>query len=83
MQRKPKLRELIAKAQSGERDAVNEVVHRFIPLIRKYSRRLGYDQACADLVVWIVSAVHRYQPNTKWGKNELERCLLHHRDHKK
>jgi len=73
MQKKLKLRELIAKAQNGEEDAFIEIIHRFIPLIKKYSRRLGYPEACSDLITWIVSAVHRYTPNTKWGRDELER----------
>ncbi|TDA67859.1 MAG: helix-turn-helix domain-containing protein [Clostridia bacterium] len=73
MQRKPKLRELIVRVKNGEEDAVLEVVQRFIPLVRKYSRRMGYDEACSDLVVWIVSAVHRYEPRTTWGRDELQK----------
>jgi DNA-directed RNA polymerase specialized sigma subunit len=72
MQKRLKLRELISKAQNGEEDALIEIIHRLIPLVKKYCRRLGYAEACSDLITWIVSAVHRYTPNAKWGRDELE-----------
>jgi DNA-directed RNA polymerase specialized sigma subunit len=64
LQRKPKLRELIALAKNGDEEAMTQVVKRFIPIVKKYSRQLGYKEACSDLVIWILEAVHRYQPNT-------------------
>jgi len=71
MQRKPKLRELIAKADDQE--ALFQIVQRLTPLVKKYSRRLGYPDAYPDLVIWILAAVKRYKPKTTWGKDELER----------
>jgi len=73
LQRKPKLRELISLARSGNEEAMTEVVNRFIPIIKKYSRQLGYEEASSDLVFWIIKAVHRYRPNTTWGRDELNR----------
>jgi hypothetical protein len=73
MQKKPKLRELISRAKAGDRQALAEIVQRLTPLVKKYSRRLGYTDACSDLVSWILAAVKRYKPKTAWGKNELER----------
>ncbi|MEW6425632.1 MAG: helix-turn-helix domain-containing protein [Bacillota bacterium] len=73
MQRKPKLREMIDKARSGDQEALIQVVQRLTPLIKKYSRRLGYHDAYPDLVFWILAAVKRYKPKTTWGKDELER----------
>jgi len=73
LQEKPKLRELIALAKSGNEKAMAQVVRRLIPLVKKYSRQLGYDEACSDLVTWIIEAVHRYRPNTTWGRDELTR----------
>ncbi|OPX93569.1 MAG: hypothetical protein A4E53_00212 [Pelotomaculum sp. PtaB.Bin104] len=81
MQRKPKLRELIAKVKNCEEDAVLEVVHRFIPLVKKYSRRVGYDEACSNLVVWIMKAVHRYEPRTTWGRDELQQYFVSKQHH--
>jgi len=37
MQKRLKFRKIIAKAQNGEEDALLEVIHRFIPLVKKYS----------------------------------------------
>lgn len=73
MQRRQKLRELINQARSGDEEAMAQVVHRLVPLVKKYSRQLGYDEACSDLVTWIIEAVHRYRPNTTWGRDELTR----------
>lgn len=80
MQQRPKLRELIRQAKNGDEDAFIQVVHRFLPVARKYSRRMGYEDACADLVVWIVNAVHRYQANSTWGRDELKRYLSSKRE---
>lgn len=73
MRKKLRLRELIIRAKSGDNEAMSQVVQRFTPVVKKYSRRLGYNEACSDLVVWVIEAVHRYQPNTTWGKDELRR----------
>jgi DNA-directed RNA polymerase specialized sigma subunit len=64
MPEKPRLKELIAMVASGNQDALSQLVHRFIPIIKKYSHQLGYDEAYADLVIWVIEAVYRYHPNT-------------------
>lgn len=56
---------------------MTEVVNRFIPIVKRYSRKLGYEEACSDLVVWIIKAIHRYRPNTTWGRDELNRYFSH------
>ncbi|MGS0763624.1 helix-turn-helix domain-containing protein [Syntrophomonas curvata] len=60
MKHEPKLRELIAKAKSGDAEATVQVVDRFAPLVRKHSHWLGYDEATSDLTIWIIEAIHRY-----------------------
>ncbi|TEB15567.1 hypothetical protein Psfp_02062 [Pelotomaculum sp. FP] len=75
MKSEPKLRELIIKAKSGDAEATAQLVCRLAPLVRKHSRRLGYDEAHSDLTAWIVEAIQRYQPNTMWGRDELEKCF--------
>lgn len=62
MKTRHKIKVLISKAQNGDQDAVAELVHRFIPAVKKYSRWMGYEEAYADLVVWLVSNVHKYKP---------------------
>lgn len=69
---KPTLQELIALTKNGDEDAFLQVARRFLPVVRKYSRGMGYEDADADLVVWIVNAIHRYQPKTTWGRDEME-----------
>lgn len=58
---KPKIKTLITEAQKGDQDAVVLLVRRFIPVVKKYSRWMGYEEAYADLVVWIVSTVNKYK----------------------
>jgi len=65
MPRKPKIRELIAKAKRGDEESFTSVVDRFKPAIKKHVRRLGYDDAYSDLILWLVNAVHRYQPRKR------------------
>jgi DNA-directed RNA polymerase specialized sigma subunit len=66
---KPKLRELITKAKNGDAEATAQLVCHLAPLVKKHSRRLGYDEAHSDLTTWIVEAIHRYQPNTTRGRD--------------
>ncbi len=58
---KPSLLSLINQAKKGDTTAMIQIVHRFTPLIRKYSSQLGYDEAYSDLIIWIVTAVHQYR----------------------
>lgn len=73
MVEKPKIKTLITEAQKGDQDAVVQLVRRFIPVVNKYSRWMGYEEAYADLVVWIVSAVHKYQPLEYAANNNKRR----------
>lgn len=83
MQRKLKLRELIDLAKSGNEEAMTQVVKRFIPIVKKYSRQLGYEEACSDLMTWIIEAVYGYRPKTTWGRDELNRYFSCKSDHQK
>ncbi|MBS3978119.1 MAG: helix-turn-helix domain-containing protein [Syntrophomonadaceae bacterium] len=80
MQGKQRLQELVAKVKNGDQEAVIELVNRFVPLVKKYGHRMGYDEATADLTAWIVHAVHRYEPNTMWGRNELNKFFSRKND---
>ena len=75
MPEKARMSKLIAMAANGDQKAMNELVQRFIPIIKKYSRQIGYDEACSDLILWMIGAVYRYHPNTTWGKDELKQYL--------
>jgi len=72
---KIRLSELIARAKNGDQEALVQVIERFLPIIKKYSRDLDNDEAYSDLVTWIIAAVKRYKPKTSWGKDELNSYL--------
>lgn len=67
---------LILDAKSGDQDAMNEVIRRLKPLIRKYARKInnGIDDQTVEqeLVEEIIRAVYKYEPRTEWGKQFLE-----------
>jgi len=72
MANKPKLKELISKAQSGDKDALNQVVERFKPIVKKYARRFGSEDVCSEIIEWIIKATMRYREKTNWGREELK-----------
>ncbi|KLU63522.1 hypothetical protein CEB3_c00990 [Peptococcaceae bacterium CEB3] len=73
MDNKLSLRELITKAKDGDAEATAQLISRLVPLVKRHTRRLGYDDAYSELLTWIVEAVQRYQPDTTWGMDELNR----------
>ena len=75
MKPKAKLSELIRRAQCGDSVAVNELVNRFQPILKRYSKELDYEDAYSDLVEWVIKAVKNYKPNTSWGRDEIKRYL--------
>ncbi|MCL6453910.1 MAG: helix-turn-helix domain-containing protein [Alicyclobacillus sp.] len=68
----PKLRDLIARAQSGDEDALLQVINRFRPLIKKYGHGIPDDEAA--LILRMAEAIKRYRPHTTWGVDELRRA---------
>lgn len=72
MAKKPKLKELILKAQSGDKDALNQVVERFEPIVKKYARRYGDEDVYSEIVEWIIKETMRYKEKTTWGREELK-----------
>ena len=63
------IRELITNAQKGDKDASIQLIDRLAPLTKKYSRRLGYDDAYADLIMWLVWAIKNYKIPNPTGIN--------------
>ncbi|MGH2330622.1 helix-turn-helix domain-containing protein [Thermoanaerobacter mathranii] len=59
-----KLQELIYFAKSGNKEAMTQIIKCFIPIAKKYSSQLGYDEIYSDLIIWIIKAVYYYKPNT-------------------
>jgi len=69
------LKELIIKAQNGDAEATEQVINRLLPLIKKHSFKLQYDDASSDLIIWILQAIHRCGPNAIWETNDLDHYL--------
>lgn len=51
---------LIEQAQQGDKEALNTLIERFIPLIKKYGSQLAYDEAESDLILWLVKVLKNY-----------------------
>jgi len=49
----------ILEAQSGSNDATLQLVHKFNPLLKKYARKLGYEDAYSDLLVDFLSLIKK------------------------
>lgn len=75
MSKKPKLKELILKAQSGDKEALNQVIKRFKPIVKKYARRFGGEDVCLEIVEWIINATKIYKEKSTWGREELKKFL--------
>lgn len=65
-----KLSELVQLAQGGDKNALQTLIQRLMPLVKKHGHRNPDDEA--DLVLWLIGAVLRYKPNTAWDEQELE-----------
>ncbi|MDI3476564.1 MAG: hypothetical protein PWQ59_89 [Thermoanaerobacterium sp.] len=62
------LKELINDINTGDKDALWELIQRFKPLINKYKRKLGYDGAEEDIILWLVKTVKKYKKGEKNDK---------------
>ena len=48
---------LLARAQQGEEKAMLELISRFQPLLKKYGKKLGYDDAYEDCLLFFIELV--------------------------
>lgn len=48
---------LVEKAQLEDKDAMQELINRFQPLLRKYARKLGYDDAYEDCLLFFIELI--------------------------
>lgn len=49
--------ELTLNSKSGNKDSLLELIERFYPLIKKYSRKLRYDGAETDLIISFIEII--------------------------
>ncbi len=48
---------LMEKAQQEDKEAMQELIDRFQPLLRKYARKLGYDDAYEDCLLFFIELI--------------------------
>lgn len=61
---------LITEAQSGNQDAMMQLITQFQPLLRKYSRRLNYEDSDNDLILLFIESIMRTNINSIKQKSE-------------
>ena len=57
------LMEELNHAQSGDDQAMLNLISKFLPLIKKYGRRLGYEDAANDLIADFIEFISKWNLN--------------------
>lgn len=58
-EREPPFLELIRRAKQDDVEALEELFVRYRPLLKKYARKLGYEDAEQDLAEWFIGAIKK------------------------
>lgn len=66
---------LTSASQCGNSTALLEIIEKFRPLIRKYSRKLNYDGADTDLIITLIETIQSI-PILERASLEKEECLV-------
>lgn len=64
------LYEQVIKSKSNDNEALMEIISRFRPLIRKFSRQLKYDYAETDLIIYLIEIVRNIDLDKLNPKND-------------
>ncbi len=56
-----KLKELVKRAQSGDNEAMTEIINRFMPLIKKYSRSNNSYDLSDELIKSLIKMIKRHK----------------------
>ena len=54
------LRKLIADAQLGDKQSMEELIFKFRPLIKKYAYKLNYEDAQSDLTLFFIELIRAF-----------------------
>ncbi|AWI03546.1 hypothetical protein [Clostridium drakei] len=57
---KNKLALLIKSSQNGNKDSTLEIIIRFMPLIKSYSKKLKYDGSDTDLIIRLIEVINKF-----------------------
>lgn len=69
------LYDLVQNSQQGDEESTLEIIKRFYPLIKKYSRKLDYDGADTDLVISLIETIYR-MPVSGNSDMKNEGCII-------
>lgn len=60
----------ILEAQNGSNDATLLLVHKFNPLLKKYAKKLGYEDAYSDLLVDFLSLIKKMKVHRMHNRSD-------------
>lgn len=72
------LTQLIERAKAGDPKDLEELYERFKPIIFKMARKMNIqyqEDAKQELIAELFEAIQRFEPNTDWGKKELDKYV--------
>lgn len=64
------MQKLIADAQAGNRMSMEELISKFHPLIKKYARKLNYEDSESDLVLFFIELIKSFPKGLLEAANE-------------
>ncbi len=69
------LKNLVVDAKKDNKDALMEIINIFMPLIKKYSRKLLYDGAESDIIILLIKIIKAY-PISKSDNNIEDKDII-------
>ncbi len=69
------LNQMVKKAQEGNKKSTIELIEKFSPLIRKYGRKLNYDDAEADIIIFLIETIKKIPIFNNINLNK-EECIV-------
>jgi len=58
---------LVLSVQSGNQESCIIAINKFNPIIKKYSRKLNYDEADTDLVICLLKTLSKLNVSNQYG----------------
>lgn len=55
------LRDLVKKAQENDKEAMLKLVKQFVPLLRKYSRKLNYEDSYEEVTLFFIELIKSFR----------------------
>ncbi len=66
---------IVKKAQNGDEKSMMEIIEKFKPLTKKYSRKLNYDDAEVDIIIFLIETIKKIPIFTNINLNKDE-CIV-------